>query len=232
MADFSFLVVNDLHYVGEQCQPFFGRMVEQMRSSGAAFVAVLGDLGEEGTADELRAMRTLLDGTGLPLRVVCGNHDWTTDTGRSAYHASFPGPTNYVFEHEQWQFVALDSTAGRAWDGTAVPDSSLRWLDEALPTLDRHRPTVLLTHFPLGEGIRYRVTNAVDVLGRFRGLNLRHVFNGHFHGLTEVPCDGYTITTNPCCSFARRNHDRTDAKGFVLARTEGQAIHRTFVEIR
>ena len=231
MAEFSFLVVSDLHFIDDNCRPFFQRMVAKMKAFDAAFLAVLGDVGEVGTRAEFAAIREILDSTGLPLHVVCGNHDWTNDWDRSLFLEYFPGPTNYVFEHGRWQFVAMDSSVGRAWKDTAVPEASLAWLDETLPTLDRDRPTVLLTHFPLGDGVKYQVNNANAVLDRFRDHNLRHVFNGHYHGHTDLKPGKYGISTSGCCSFAREMHDGTKARGFVVCDVNEEDLVRRFIEV-
>ena len=68
---------------------------------------------------------------------------------------------------------------------TTIQPATFRWLDDHLSRLEKSKPTVLFTHFPLGEKVTYRPLNAEALLERFREFNLVSVFNGHFHGFTE-----------------------------------------------
>ncbi|MCC2671225.1 MAG: metallophosphoesterase, partial [Armatimonadetes bacterium] len=184
---FWFLVVNDLHYIDEEGMPWLEGAFRQMRShpEKPAFCLLLGDLVETANEKALTAVRHLVDHLGMPVHVTAGNHDWTTNTDRRLFDGFFPEAKNHWFGHRGWQVVVLDSSHGTVWEQVAVPDASLKWLDEIRPKLAADRPTLLCTHFPLGPGVRYRSTNADAVLRRFRGLDLRTVFSGHFHGLTE-----------------------------------------------
>src|SRR4051812_38991524 len=69
---FSFLCVNDLHYFDKKGDAFFERMVRQMNETdekgpdgkavGPDLCLVLGDFAEDGTAEQLGAMRDHLKG--------------------------------------------------------------------------------------------------------------------------------------------------------------------------
>lgn len=158
-----------------------------------------------------------------------GNHDWTTPTDRQAYMDEFPSRLNYTFRHRGWQFVALDSTDGQAYDKTSVRPASLLALDKRLSRLNPARPTVLFTHFPLGIGMKYRPANAEEVLDRFLKFNLQAVFCGHWHGYTEAPLGDALITTNRCCSLKRDNHDKTKDKGFFVCTASQGRITRQLI---
>jgi 3',5'-cyclic AMP phosphodiesterase CpdA len=165
----------------------------------------------------------------MSVRVVVGNHDHRTQTDRQPYEDSFPNSINYHFTHGGWQFVGIDTSDGTK-SQTSASATTLRWLDDELPKLDKQRPTVLFTHFPLGPLTPMRVKNADEVLGRFKEFNLQAVYNGHFHGFTERTVGKVTVTTNRCCSFHRQNHDRTKEKGFFVCQAKDGKITRTFVE--
>ncbi len=61
----------------------------------------------------------------------------------------------------------------------AVSAETLAWLDSTLAEMDRLRPTVMLTHFPVAAGIAtpngvvMTPLNAEEVLARFEPFNLR-----------------------------------------------------------
>lgn len=226
---FWFLVVNDLHYVDEAGLPWLESAFRQMRAhpERPQFCLLLGDLVETASERAFTAVRHLTDHLGMPVHVTAGNHDWTTNTDRRFFDTFFPEARNHWFEHQGWQFVVLDSSAGTVYENVAVPDASLAWLDRTRAQLKADRPTVLCTHFPLGPEVRYRSTNADQVLERFKGLDLRAVFSGHYHGLTERHLGNVVLTTDRCCSTTRKNHDGSADKGYFLchAAPDGKIVH-------
>jgi 3',5'-cyclic AMP phosphodiesterase CpdA len=231
-GNFRFIVINDTHYMSEECGGFLDRVVQQMRwHRGAEFCLLVGDLVEKGQRDHLAAVRDIFGGLRMPVYPVPGNHDFISNSDRGAYDDLFKGRSNYWFEHRGWQFVALDSTQGTAYERTKIQPATLRWADDNVTKLDRSKPTVLFTHFPLGNGVRYRPQNADALLDKFRPLNLRSVFNGHFHGFTMRDFAHAPITTNRCCALKRGNHDKTTAKGYFLCTAKDGVITREFIEV-
>jgi hypothetical protein len=230
---FRFLVVNDLHHASAECDPFFEELVTQMRGHGpVGFCLIVGDLADKGRPESLRAVRRTFGGLGAPIYPVPGNHDCDLEQNTRAYDEVFPDRLNYHFEQGGWQFIGLDSTDGNNWGQTQVQPATLAWLDETLPRLDRARPTVLFTHFPLAPVANALLTptNAAEVVARFEGWNLRCAFTGHYHARTETPHGNGALITNACCARVRDNHDRTVPEGYLLctAHADG-ALEREFV---
>jgi hypothetical protein len=84
---------------------------------------------------------------------VVGNHDYLSATNRSAYEQIFPEQINYSFTHRGLQIIGLDSSEGNKANETRISDTTLGWLDQNIPKLEPRRPTILFTHFPLGESV-------------------------------------------------------------------------------
>ena len=231
-GEFRFVVVNDTHAMTPACRPYHDGMVRQMRRENADFCLHAGDLTEKGTPEYLAGMRDAFRHHHLPLYPVMGNHDWTTPTSRRAYVDLFPLRLNYYFRHQGWQFIGLDTTDGQNYDRTSIRPATFSALDNYLPRLDRRKPTVLFTHFPLGLGMKYRPANADELLERFRPFNLQAVFCGHWHGYTEQHLGEVLITTNRCCALKRDNHDRTKAKGYFVCTARDGRVTRAFVEYK
>lgn len=232
--DFTFIAVNDLHYQSERCGRWFEQVVRQMKATEPrpAFCLISGDFAEHGTRAELGAARDAFRGLGIPVHGVIGNHDYGDGASRAEYDALFPGAINYAFEAGGWQWLGLDTSEGRKSSGTTIQPHTLSWLDEQVPKLDRQRPTVIFTHFPLGPLTPSRPENANDLLERLVGVNLQAVFSGHFHGFTERTLGNMTLTTDKCCAISRDNHDGTPEKGYFLCAARGGRITRTFVEVK
>jgi 3',5'-cyclic AMP phosphodiesterase CpdA len=233
-GEFSFLAVNDLHYLDDRCGKWLEGAIRQMKAhpEKPEFCLISGDLVESGTAAQLGPVRDLLDTLGMPFYVVMGNHDYLAQDDRKAYEQLFPNRINYQFEHRGWQFIGLDTSEGLKYQNTSVQAPTLRFLEVSLPKLNKKRPTVVFTHFPLGPAVPMRPLNAEAVLAAFKDHNLQAVFSGHFHGFTERTVGATTLTTDRCCSFSRANHDLTKEKGYFLCRAREGKISRTFVEVK
>lgn len=227
---FRFAVLNDCHFHTPKCGPWF----ERVRDSLAAlnpwpeFCLVVGDLAENGTAAELGQMRDALRSFDCPSFTVPGNHDLREDAAH-AYDRLFPKSRNYFFSHRGWQFVGLDSTEGTKWQNTSISGDTLEFAAHVRRRLSPAVPTVLFTHFPLGDTVSMRPSNADPLLEEFRNVNLVAVFNGHFHGFTQRRFHNADVTTNCCCSISRENHDGTTSKGFFVCDAVAGSIHRQSV---
>jgi predicted phosphodiesterase len=235
--DFHFIVVNDTHYIDRKCDDWMTKVFKQMKAQTPAvdFCLHVGDVTDNATTDQIAAMRNHIKDSGLTVYTVVGNHDHSADIGRKAYEESFPKRINYQFEHRGWQFIGLDSCQQGQYKDTEVQPSALQWLDEQLPKLDKKKPTILFTHFPLspsGKSVNMRPKNADAVLDRFRDINVRAVFNGHWHGLAETLVHEVPVTTNRCCASRIRNHDGSTEKAYFLCHAKDSKIERTYVEVK
>jgi hypothetical protein len=230
--DFTFIAVNDLHALEDACRPWFDDVVRQMKASAptAEFCLLGGDLADNGTAAQLTLIKDSFSALGIPCHAVVGNHDYLSDTDRSAYERIFPEQINYFFTHRGWQIIGLDSSEGTKWKDTRISSTTLTWLDQNLSKMDLRRPTILFTHFPLGDSVWARPLNADDLLQRCYGLNLQAVFCGHFHGFTERTFRHSIITTDRCCARVRKNHDGSPEKGWFVCQAMNGELKRRFVE--
>ncbi len=231
---FRFLAANDFHVIDQNCQPLFDAVVKSMKAltPKAAFTLMVGDLCEDGTAKQLDRAKDILTSLGMPFFSVPGNHDYQTPNDLKVYNELFPKRLNYRFEEFGWQFVALDTTEGTKFERVKAGKPTFDWLDETLPRLDKSKPTVLFTHFPLGTGVKMRLSNADAILERFKPFNLQSVYNGHYHAFTEKNAGDAIITTNRCCAFARNNHDGSKEKGYFAIDAKDGRLSRTFYEVK
>src|ERR1051325_9059203 len=127
---FAFLVVNDLHSLNKKCEPWFEKVTKQMagHDEKPAFLAIAGDLSDEGKPEQTAAVKEIFAGLKVPIYVVPGNHDYTAkEQSRKAYDGLFPGRLNYTFDHAGWQFVALDTTEGTKASNTTISADMFKW---------------------------------------------------------------------------------------------------------
>ena len=232
---FTFFQINDLHYSDEDCGRWFRAVVEQMKASAphAQLCLLCGDLADKGAEAAIAGVKAAFGELEIPLLPVPGNHDFDPGESRAGYDAMFPGKLNYTVTHGGWQFIGLDTTMGTNYDKTSIADSTLEWLDAEILKLDPQAPTVVFTHFPLGEGVTYRPLNASAVVERILKLNLVAAFSGHWHGASERQAGKAALTTSRCCARVRNNADRSLQKGWFVCETKADgSLTRRFVEFR
>jgi 3',5'-cyclic AMP phosphodiesterase CpdA len=231
--DFTFVVVNDIHYFDKRCAAWLAeRVIPRINDHKADFCLIVGDLSEDGTVRQNAEVKDVLKGINVPMHVVVGNHDYqAANNDRKPFEDQWPKSLNYHFEHRGWQFMGLDTTQGHAGSNTAIHRDTLSYAKDALAGMDKKRPTVLFTHFPLGGFLPSRPKNANDLLALFEEHNLRAGFNGHFHSKTERPWGDALLTTNTCCSFHRANHDFDPRKGYFFCTAKDGKIEREYVRV-
>lgn len=231
-SGFKFIVVNDTHYVNAECGPYFEGLVRQMNGEGASLCLHAGDLTDKGEAASFKAVRKIFSGLDMPFYPVVGNHDYLKPDDRQAYTSAFPLRVNYSFRQSGWQFIGLDTTEGQKYENTHIQPATFRALADIQGRLDKAKPTVVFTHFPLCENVKMRPLNADELLAKFDGWKVRAFFSGHFHGFTECEHSGAHLTTDRCCSRVRSNHDGTKEKGYFVCTANGETLERKFVEYR
>ena len=230
--EFKFIVVNDTHYMSDECGVYLTGLVKQMNGEGASLCLHAGDVTDLGKLEHAEAARGIFERLDMPFFTVPGNHDWVSPTDRSGYENAFPQRLNYSFAHAGWQFIALDSTEGQKSEKTTIQPATFTALDGSLAKFDKLKPTVVFTHFPLCESVKMRPLNAEALLAKFTGWNVRAIFNGHYHAFTECERDGAPITTNRCCALKRNNHDGTKEKGYFVCEASAGKLTRRFVEYK
>ena len=231
-GSFRFVVINDTHCTSPECGQYLEGVVQQLKKEEPEFCLHAGDLTDKAERNYFETVKDIFAPLPGAMYPVIGNHDYATQTDRESYTGSYPKKLNYYFNHSGWQFVALDSSDGQRYEKTQIQASTFQWLDEQLPRLNKRKPTVILTHFPLAADVKYRPENADSLLDRFREFNLQAVFSGHYHAFTERKIGNAMFTTNRCCSLKRGNHDGTKEKGYFLCSAQDGRILRSFVEYK
>lgn len=240
---FHFAVLSDLHYLAPEDRPWLEGLVREVNAlAGLELVLVLGDLAEDGKREELTAAKSILDRLCVPYYVVPGNHDGPPGrpvggpAGLEEYERLFPGRRNYYFTFQGWQFLALDTSNGSGWKELPIPAETLAYARQAAAALDPRWPTILFTHMPLDPTVKYASSQGYELLGILRQLNLRIVFSGHFHGITEnqapPPSPAHLkLLTCACCSRLRELHDGSTRRGYYrcTARAD-ESVSHAFVE--
>ena len=181
-----------------------------------AFCLHLGDLANSGKKESIKKVVDAANKAGLTLYPVPGNHDCDLKDDLSIYSEILPDFINYGFEYKGWQFIGLDTTYGKAWDGTQIKEETLRWLRNYKTQLSPSKPTVLFTHFPFDSAVPNALKDGNVILKELKGFDLQMVLSGHHHGMTVKTRKHTTFFTQPCASRVASNHDGSTEKGYCL----------------
>jgi 3',5'-cyclic-AMP phosphodiesterase len=207
------------------------RVVEAIRALPNPVDAVLvtGDLTDDGSAENYRRARELLERLEAPLYVLPGNHD---DRRRLREAFALPGvgdePVNYSARVGDLRLIAFDSIVpGR--DPGAYSSERLQWLDEELRRESETPAILALHHPPLPTGLpEWDAINLPpgerDALSEVVGRHPRllAIVGGHLHRTAAGTLAGCAVLSAPsACLQVRPDFEVdditwTDPPGFVL----------------
>lgn len=207
------------------------RVVEAVRSlpNPVDAVVVTGDLTDDGSEENYRRVRELLERFDAPVHVLPGNHDDRRNL-RQAFGLPGTGeePINYSVAIGELRLVVFDSIVP-GQDAGEYSEEQLDWLDQEL---GRHSgsPTLLALHHPplptgMPEWDAINLTPAdreamADVVARHP--QLLAIAGGHLHRTAAGTLAGCAVFSAPSASlqarpdFANNDVDFVDPPGFAL----------------
>jgi 3',5'-cyclic AMP phosphodiesterase CpdA len=187
----------------------FGRALAEANGLKPAFVVVCGDLvNQAGNAEQIAEYQRVakqLD-RAIPLYNVAGNHDVgnePTPESLAAYRKKF-GPDFYVFRHENFLGIVLDSSLiQHPKNAQEEADKQYRWLEAELKKIRPGTRVAIFQHIPwflkepdepddyfnipLGPRTRY--------LELFEHYKVEYCFAGHYHRNASGETPNFHVTT-------------------------------------
>ena len=147
-------------------------------SPAPSLLVLLGDITQGGRPEQVALVDAELEGLGVPVVRVPGNHDWY-DGGDAWTQRS--GPDNFSFDFGGAHFVA--------WNMALTDPEIVGFVRADLARVDRAALTVVaLTHAPPSPA----------VAAALRELGVTAVLTGHLHGNRAVDHDGMReLSTEP-----------------------------------
>ncbi|HEV2754813.1 MAG TPA: metallophosphoesterase [Actinomycetota bacterium] len=122
---FRFGILGDLHIGSARGEPLARAAVADLNASGAELVVQLGDITDEGKAEQFELAAKVLAELDVPVATMMGNHDVLALgdkelTGRGFYRSHFGREADgMLLEHKGWRFAVLDSATHLASPFTA-----------------------------------------------------------------------------------------------------------------
>lgn len=245
-----FIHMTDTHvrknYSQDSLSSVLGQLVDPMKNMESSasglcwedmdFVVITGDLVHEGTEEDYRYLREIVE-KNIPSSVkvlyVLGNHDRKAEFYKVFDHNNTDTqPFCYTENINGYRLIILDSAVAGKESGT-IQDEQLQWLRDVLsePSLNG---TIVFLHHPVfwnGEGeFNMALTNGEEVLNILKASDTFAIFSGHTH-VNGVNCkDGISQYTADSLAFSLeiRGKDTlafTDKIGFEEVEIRGRNIY-------
>jgi len=125
------------------------------------------------------------------------------------------GKSFYSFDHKGWKFMIINSveyTKKGEYVGQ-IDTAQVSWIKSELKKTELHTPVVLCTHIPFITAFTQKyegstlpndstlvVYNSKEVIGLFKGYNLKLVLQGHLHTVEDICIDGIHFITGGAVS--------------------------------
>ncbi|MEZ5543221.1 MAG: 3',5'-cyclic-AMP phosphodiesterase [Pseudomonadota bacterium] len=153
------------------------------RNPAAHLVLATGDLAHDGTPGAYQRFFRHMNGLGLPVYCLPGNHDEAGALRRA--HDAGQCRYNSHAVHGDWHFILLDSTVPGS-EGGHLSDATLAMLEQRLQAEPDRHTIVCLHHQPVAMGSQWLDTMAVDNPADFFAIIDRHpqvraILWGHVH---------------------------------------------------
>lgn len=221
------LQVTDTHLLADSSGTLLGLNTEQSlkaviatarkRHPSADMVLATGDLVHDGSAAAYRHFFSLMNGFGMPVYCLPGNHDEATVLGNisNTGHCVTTDHTSLG----NWHFIFLDSTIPGS-EGAHFDEATLRQLEQQLAAEPDRHTLVCLHHQPIPMGSRWLDTMALDNSSDFFAIvdqhpQIRGIIWGHVHQAMHTVRNQVQMMSAPstCIQFLPGSH------GFAIDKT-------------
>ena len=178
----TFIQITDTHISeNPKTHQILKNVLEDINQLAAkpAFVINTGDITEFGSEIEFKYYQSPIDGSGLRLFNIPGNHDvrWS-NIGKKRFIARLGDPFQ-SFEAGGIHFIMLDSSLMLEQYGH-FSHPQLSWLKHDLQVVGNQKPIIIAAHHPLFLEKNY-VDNEFELLELLEGYNIILFLCGHGH---------------------------------------------------
>lgn len=178
MAQTRIALLCDLHVSpGNHNEKKLQEVIEEINADPTQIVVVAGDISNEGSDEELRAVKQALDALKKPQFVIPGNHEDQWSQSACKRFNDIWGNDRFVTELDGMVIVGINcGPYMKAADGH-IKREDLTWLDE---TLSKHqgKRVISVNHYPITEGDLDNYDQYINVLSKYRvAVHLC----GHYH---------------------------------------------------
>jgi 3',5'-cyclic AMP phosphodiesterase CpdA len=193
-----------------------------------AFMLHTGDITHLSKPDQFDNAAQLIDGAGVQVNYVPGEHDIVDEGTGKAYLERYGKGTKgagwYSFDDHGVHFIGLVNVANLKAGGLGfLGQEQLEWLEDDLKPLKDSTPIVVFAHIPLwsvyptwGRG----TDDAAVALGYLKRFGSVTVLNGHIHQLMQKVEGNVTFHTARSTAFPQPAPGTAPSPGPMLVPAE------------
>ena len=184
----KFAILSDIHVTpGNANEGKLKEAVAEINGTNVDAVLVTGDLTNEGSDEQLRNVKSILDGITHPLYVIPGNHENNWSQSACKTFNDLWGDDRFVFTVGKLVVIGMNCGPFMKMGDGHIKQEDLTWLDKTLTEMVKPGMKVLsVNHYPLLDDLdNYR--DYVAVLKKYPVITHQ---NGHWHRWRQYETDG------------------------------------------
>ena len=177
----KFSVLADIHVTpGNENETRLKSAVQEINAGDTEFVVLAGDLSNEGSDEQLRNVKSILDGLTKPIYVIPGNHENNWSQSASKTISDIWGNDRFVFETENLVFVGINYGPYMKMGDGHIKQEDLIWLKQELAKrCTSGKRVVSVNHYPINNDL----DNCDDYLSVLQSFPTIIHLCGHYHTL-------------------------------------------------
>lgn len=181
-------ILSDVHVTpGNANQGKLREAVAEINATDVDAVMLTGDLTNEGSDEQLRNIKGILDGITHPLYVIPGNHENNWSQSACKTFNDLWGSDRFVFTVDNLVVVGMNCGPFMKMGDGHIKQEDLLWLDSTLNVMVKPGMQVLsVNHYPILDDLdNYRAY--VDILKKYPVITHQC---GHYHRWRLYETDG------------------------------------------
>lgn len=198
------------------------------------FVVITGDLVHEGTCEDYRFLKNLIEEevpSDKKVLYVLGNHDKKEAFYEAIFEKKEATSYYYVEYVDGYRLIVLDSAIPDKEAGT-ISAEQLEWLEKVLEE-PSEKGSMIFVHHPLfwsgDKTFPMEVTNSEEVMEVLKGTDVFAIFSGHTHQNATNVKEGMKQYTSDSSAFSLTVQNKSeiafiDKVGYLKAAVEGQNV--------
>ena len=203
----KFAILSDIHVTpGNANEAQLQLAVAEINACDADAVLMTGDLTNEGSDEQLRNVKGILDRVTKPLYVIPGNHENNWSQSACKTFVDLWGNDRFVFEVGRLVVVGMNCGPFMKMGDGHIKQEDLLWLDSTLNAMVKPGMKVLsVNHYPILDDLdNYRAY--VDILKKYPVVTHQC---GHYHSWRLYETDGINGVMVRALDMGNRNFGYT-----------------------
>lgn len=172
-------VLSDIHVTpGNACDSMLRIAVDEINAGDFDFVVLAGDLSNEGSDDQLRNVKEIMDAVRHPLFVLPGNHENNWSQSATKTFVDLWGNDRFFAEFDSLVIVGINCGPFMKMGDGHIKQEDLHWLRSTLANATPGKRILNFNHYPILPDDLDNWGDYLEVLEDFPVI--AHI-NGHYH---------------------------------------------------